>query len=50
MRSKSDNNIRLREAREEPGIALRDLLGALEERRRIGVEKALAKGYTRLRN
>lgn len=49
MRAKTDNNIRVREAREEPGVALRDLLGALEEQR-MGTEKALIKGYARMRN
>lgn len=46
---RSENAIRLREAREEPGLALRDLLAALEDRR-FGTDKALMKGYAKLRN
>uniref|UniRef100_A0A060T0M6 Transcription initiation factor TFIID subunit 4 n=1 Tax=Blastobotrys adeninivorans TaxID=409370 RepID=A0A060T0M6_BLAAD len=46
---RSDSGINYREAREEPQLALRDLLGALEERR-FGVEGALVKGYAKLRN
>jgi hypothetical protein len=46
---RSDNTIRLREAREEPGLVLRDLLGALEDRR-FGNDKVLMKGYARMRN
>ncbi|KAF5103657.1 hypothetical protein D0Z03_000129 [Geotrichum reessii] len=46
---RSDGGIRYREAREEQGLVLRDLLGAMEEQR-VGVEKALQKGYARLRN
>ncbi|KAA8897388.1 hypothetical protein TRICI_006732 [Trichomonascus ciferrii] len=46
---RNEGNIRYREAREEPNLALRDLLGALEERR-FGVEKTLVKGYAKLKN
>lgn len=46
---RSDINIRLREAREEPGLVLRDLLAALEDRR-FGNEKALIKGYAKMRD
>lgn len=46
---RADSHIRFREAREEPGIALRDLLGALEEKR-FGVEKAIIKGYARFKS
>lgn len=45
----ASDGIRFREAREEPGLVLRDLLGALEEQR-MGVEKTLQKGYAKLRN
>lgn len=46
---RSDGGIRFREAREEQGFVLRDLLGAMEEQR-VGVERALQKGYSKLRN
>lgn len=46
---RSDGGVRFREAREEQGLVLRDLLGAMEEQR-VGVERALQKGYTKLRN
>lgn len=45
----SEGTIRFREAREESGIAVRDLLGALDGRR-IGVEKAVVKGYAKLKD
>lgn len=41
-------DVRYREAKEEPGVVLRDLLAAMEDRR-YGVDKALAKGYVRIR-
>lgn len=46
---RGDSSIKTREAKEEPGVALRDLLGALEKER-AGVEKAVVKGYAKLRN
>ncbi|KAG5363697.1 Transcription initiation factor TFIID subunit 4 [Yarrowia sp. B02] len=46
---RGDSAIKTREAKEEPGVALRDLLGALEKER-AGVEKAIVKGYAKLRN
>ncbi|KAG5362300.1 Transcription initiation factor TFIID subunit 4 [Yarrowia sp. C11] len=46
---RGDSSIKTREAKEEPGVALRDLLGALEKER-AGVEKAIVKGYAKLRN
>lgn len=46
---RTDGGVRFREAREEQGFVLRDLLGAMEEQR-VGVEKALQKGYSKLRN
>lgn len=46
---RSDSGVRFREAREEQGFVLRDLLGAMEEQR-VGVERALQKGYAKLRN
>lgn len=50
QKSRPEQGIKYREAREEPGIALRDLLAALEERRiGPGIEKCLLKGYSRLK-
>ncbi|CAN6674954.1 transcription initiation factor TFIID subunit 4 [Trichomonascus vanleenenianus] len=46
---KNEVNIRYREAREEPQLVMRDLLGAIEDRR-MGVEKTIVKGYAKLRN
>lgn len=46
---RGDSAIKTREAKEEAGVALRDLLGALEKER-AGVEKAIVKGYAKLRN
>lgn len=40
---------RFREAREEPGLVVRDLLNSLEKKR-VGVEKTIAKGYAKLRD
>ncbi|ANB14967.1 Taf4p [Sugiyamaella lignohabitans] len=48
-RSRNETTIRYREAREEPGVVLRDLLAALEDRR-AGVENAIVKGYAKMRN
>ncbi|KAK7206885.1 transcription initiation factor TFIID component TAF4 family-domain-containing protein [Myxozyma melibiosi] len=47
--SGSSHGIRVREAREEPGVVVRDLLSVLENER-VGVEKTIAKGWTRLRD
>lgn len=47
--ARQDNSVRYREVREEPGLVLRDLLAALEQRR-IGVEKAIIKGYAKVKN
>ena len=41
--------IKYREAREEPGIVMRDLLLALENRR-VGVNNVITKGYARIRD
>ncbi|KAH3672358.1 hypothetical protein WICMUC_004330 [Wickerhamomyces mucosus] len=48
-KSSGENAIRFREAREEPGIAVRDLLTSLEKKR-IGVKKTLVKGYAKLKD
>ncbi|KAH3681539.1 hypothetical protein WICPIJ_007520 [Wickerhamomyces pijperi] len=45
----NEGAIRFREAREESGLAVRDLLGALDGKR-IGVEKTLVKGYAKLKD
>lgn len=45
--ARGDTGIRYREAREEPGVALRDLVAALETKR-MGVDRALTKAYTKL--
>lgn len=45
----ADGGIRFREAREEPGIAVRDLLRSLEKKR-VGVEKVITKGYSKLKD
>lgn len=47
--SSADGGVRFREAREEPGIAVRDLLSSLEKKR-MGVEKVLTKGYSKLKD
>lgn len=44
-----EGGVRFREAREEPGIAVRDLLTALEKKR-MGVENVIAKGYANLKD
>ncbi|VEU21206.1 DEKNAAC102161 [Brettanomyces naardenensis] len=49
LSSRGDNGIRYREAREEPGIVMRDLLSAIEGRR-MGVSEAIVKGYAKLRD
>lgn len=47
--ARGDLGIRYREAREEPGIVMRDLLHALENRR-VGVNNVISKGYARIRD
>lgn len=47
--ARGELGIKYREAREEPGIVMRDLLHALENRR-VGVNKIIAKGYARIRD
>ncbi|QPG75825.1 hypothetical protein FOA43_003187 [Brettanomyces nanus] len=49
LNSRGDNGIRYREAREESGIVMRDLLAAIENRR-MGVSSAVLKGYAKLRD
>lgn len=49
LSSRGDNGIRYREARQEQGIALRDLLGAIEKRR-MGVSSTIVKGYSKMRD
>ncbi|ANZ73469.1 BA75_00280T0 [Komagataella pastoris] len=45
--ARGDSGIRYRDAREEPGLVLRDLLGALEGRR-MCVANTVVKGYARM--
>lgn len=47
--SRGENGLKYREAREEPGIVMRDLLYALENRR-VGVQNIISKGYARIRD
>lgn len=47
--ARGDSGLRFREAREEPGIVMRDLLYALENRRN-GVHNTISKGYARIRD
>ncbi|KAK9343535.1 transcription initiation factor TFIID component TAF4 family-domain-containing protein [Lipomyces starkeyi] len=47
--STGSHGIRIREAKEEQGVVMRDLLTVLENER-VGVQKALTKGWTRLRD
>lgn len=47
--ARGDSGLRFREAREEPGIVMRDLLYALENRRN-GVRNVISKGYARIRD
>lgn len=47
--ARGDSGLRFREAREEPGIVMRDLLFALENRRN-GVHNVISKGYARIRD
>ncbi|KAK9476835.1 transcription initiation factor TFIID component TAF4 family-domain-containing protein [Lipomyces japonicus] len=47
--SSQSHGIRIREAREEQAVVLRDLLSVLENER-FGVENALTKGWARLRD
>ncbi|CCK70357.1 Taf4p KNAG_0E00890 [Huiozyma naganishii CBS 8797] len=49
INSRGDNGLKFREAREEPGIVMRDLLFALENRR-MGVNNAITKGYAKIRD
>ncbi|KAK9457451.1 transcription initiation factor TFIID component TAF4 [Dipodascopsis uninucleata] len=45
----TNQSLRLREAREESGLVMRDLLSVLEHER-IGAEKAVAKGWAKIRD
>lgn len=47
--ARGESGLRFREAREEPGIVMRDLLFALENRRN-GVHNVITKGYARIRD
>lgn len=47
--TRGDTGLRFREAREEPGIVMRDLLFALENRR-MGVHNIISKGYAKIRD
>ncbi|SCU81733.1 LAMI_0B07448g1_1 [Lachancea mirantina] len=47
--ARGEIGIRYREAREEPGIVMRDLMSALENRR-MGVSSVISKGYARIRD
>lgn len=47
--ARGETGLRFREAREEPGIVMRDLLFALENRRN-GVHNVITKGYARIRD
>ncbi|KAK9366220.1 transcription initiation factor TFIID component TAF4 family-domain-containing protein [Lipomyces kononenkoae] len=47
--SSGSHGIRIREAKEEQGVVMRDLLTVLENER-VGVQKTLAKGWTRLKD
>ncbi|CAL9727713.1 transcription initiation factor TFIID subunit 4 [Monosporozyma unispora] len=47
--ARGESGLRFREAREEPGIVMRDLLFALENRRN-GVQNIITKGYSRIRD
>ncbi|CCD24407.1 Taf4p NDAI_0D00930 [Naumovozyma dairenensis CBS 421] len=47
--ARGELGLKFREAREEPGIVMRDLLFALENRR-IGVHNVISKGYARIRD
>lgn len=47
--ARGDSGLKYREAREEPGIVMRDLLNALENRR-MGVHNVISKGYARIRD
>lgn len=46
---RSDGSVRYREAREEQGLVVRDLLAALEHQR-TGVINTVMKGYAKLRH
>lgn len=47
--ARGDSGLKFREAREEPGIVMRDLLNVLENRR-LGVHSVISKGYARIRD
>lgn len=47
--ARGDSGLKYREAREEPGIVMRDLLNILENRR-LGVHSVISKGYARIRD
>lgn len=47
--ARGEMGIKYREAREEPGIVMRDLLHALENKR-VGVNNIITKGYARIRD
>ncbi|CAB4255555.1 similar to Saccharomyces cerevisiae YMR005W TAF4 TFIID subunit (48 kDa), involved in RNA polymerase II transcription initiation [Maudiozyma barnettii] len=47
--ARGDSGLKYREAREEPGIVMRDLLNVLENRR-MGVHNVISKGYARIRD
>ncbi|CCE64872.1 hypothetical protein TPHA_0J00490 [Tetrapisispora phaffii CBS 4417] len=49
VQARGDIGLKFREAREEPGIVMRDLLFALENRR-IGTSNVITKGYSRIRD
>ncbi|GME84236.1 unnamed protein product [Ambrosiozyma monospora] len=49
INARGDNGIRYREARQEPGIVLRDLMSAIENRR-MGVRNTIVKGYSKMRD
>lgn len=47
--ARGESGLKFREAREEPGIVMRDLLFALENRRN-GVQTIISKGYAKIRD
>ncbi|EJS42430.1 taf4p [Saccharomyces arboricola H-6] len=47
--ARGESGLKFREAREEPGIVMRDLLFALENRRN-GVQTIVSKGYAKIRD
>lgn len=48
--ARGEIGLKFKEAREEPGIVMRDLLFALENRHYQGVQNILSKGYSRIRD